>query len=644
MGVARFVHWGLGMSRISRREALAAISTSALAWSTSCRGRSPQSEPKMQNSAAPDVHSFSEPEKFRVRHVDLDLKASFADRKLSGKADLLVARDAKADGSQLILDTRDLTIHTVEAGRDNNSLKRVKWTLGQKDPILGSPLTIDLPEQAERVRISYETAPSASGLQWLEPAQTAGKTQPFLFSQNESIHARSWIPLQDSPGVRLTYTAKVQAPPELLALMSAEQKGNESGSFRFVMEKPIPSYLIALAIGDLEFSPTGARTGVYAERAVLRGAAHEFEDMEKLVEAVEHLYGPYRWGRYDLLILPPSFPFGGMENPRLTFATPTVIAGDKSLVGLVSHELAHSWSGNLVTNATWSDFWLNEGFTSYIENRIQEAVYGREQALMEQVLARRELDHELATFDKRDQILHIDLKGRDPDDGTTQVPYIKGALLLRQMEEVFGRAVFDGFLKRYFDKFAFQSITTATMLEYLQQTLFAEYPEQGAKIPIQQWVYEPGLPLLAPRAKSTAFEEISENARAWSQDKIPPRALRTRHWSTQQWLEFMQVLPSPLSHKKMTQLDRAFHFTRTGNDEILDQWLKMVVQSNYKPAFPRLKQFLLQVGRMKMIKPLYAELMKTPEGRAFAQEVYAGARSGYHPIAQTAIDKIVRPQ
>jgi leukotriene-A4 hydrolase len=632
------------MSHISRREALAAISASALAWSSSCRRRGPQPESKMQNAEAHDVHSFSEPEKFRVRHVDLDLKASFAERKLSGRADLLISRDAGKDGGRLILDTRDLIIHTVEAGPDNNSLTRVKWTLGQKDPILGSPLEIDLPERAERVRISYETSPSASGLQWLEPAQTAGKKQPFLFSQNESIHARSWIPLQDSPGVRITYTANITVPPELLALMSAEQKGNESGSFRFEMEKPIPSYLIALAIGDLAFAPTGARTGVYAEQPVLRRAAHEFEDMEKLVEAVERLYGPYRWGRYDLLILPPSFPFGGMENPRLTFATPTVIAGDKSLVGLVSHELAHSWSGNLVTNATWSDFWLNEGFTSYIENRIQEAVYGREQALMEQVLARRELDHELATFDKRDQILHIDLKGRDPDDGTTQVPYIKGALLLRQMEEVFGRAIFDGFLKRYFDKFAFQSITTATMLDYLQQNLFAEYPPQGAKIPLHQWVYEPGLPLAAPTAESSVFEEISENALAWADGKLALSKIKTKHWSTQQWLEFLQVLPSPLGKEKMAQLDRAFHFTRTGNDEVLAQWLKMIVQSDYEPAFPRLREFLLQVGRMKMIKPLYAELMKTPNGRRFAVQVYERARSGYHPIAQTAIDKITRPQ
>jgi aminopeptidase N len=261
-------------------------------------------------------------------------------------------------------------------------------------------------------------------------------------------------------------------------------------------------------VGDLQFAEVGPRTGVWAEPSVLPKAAAEFDDMEKMVAAVEGLYGPYRWGRYDLLILPPSFPFGGMENPRLTFATPTVIAGDKSLVGLVSHELAHSWSGNLVTNATWADFWLNEGFTTYIENRIQEAVYGREQAVMEQVLARRGLDKELEELPPADQLLHIDLAGRSPDDGISGVPYTKGALLLHQMEEAFGREAFDEFLRGYFDTFAFESITTETMLEYLRAELL-EKPG-GEAIPIEEWVYQPGLPASAPRVVSARLDAVGE--------------------------------------------------------------------------------------------------------------------------------------
>jgi aminopeptidase N len=384
------------------------------------------------------------------------------------------------------LDTRDLEIGRIEASPDEKFYSATKWTVGQRDAILGSPLTIQLPAGTQFVRIQYKSQPAASGLQWLEPAQTLGKKHPYLFSQNESIHARSWIPIQDSPGVRIAYTAKIRVPKDLVALMSAEHKGASDGVYEFAMDTPIPPYLIALAVGDLKFAEVGPRTGVWSEPAMVAKAAREFEDMEKMIAAAEGLYGPYRWGRYDVLILPPSFPFGGMENPRLTFATPTVIAGDKSLVGLVSHELAHSWSGNLVTNATWSDFWLNEGFTTYIENRIQEVVYGRELAVMEQVLARRGLEKEMAEAKPADQMLHIDLKGRDPDDGTTGIPYNKGAALLFQMEQVFGRAEFDAYLKKYFDHFAFQSITTAVMLDFLQKELLDKHPEQAKQIPISR--------------------------------------------------------------------------------------------------------------------------------------------------------------
>jgi aminopeptidase N len=585
---------------------------------------------------AHDVHSFAEPEKVRVRHVALDLAVSFENRSLGGTADLTLDR---VEGNTLILDTRDLAIEKIESSSDGTAYSEAKWMLGQRDPILGSPLTIELPAQAKRVRIQYKSLPQASGLQWLDPEQTAGRKDPFLFSQNESIHARSWIPIQDSPGVRVTYTARIHAPKRSLAVMSAERKGSD-GVYDFSMELPIPPYLIALAVGDLKFSEAGPRTGVYAEPSVLPKAAEEFSDMEKMIAAVEKLYGPYRWGRYDLLILPPSFPFGGMENPRLTFATPTVIAGDKSLVGLVSHELAHSWSGNLVTNATWSDFWLNEGFTTYIENRIQEAVYGREQALMEQVLDRRKLEKQLQESEKRDQILHIDLKGREPDDGTTEVPYVKGALFVRLLEQTFGRDRFDDYLKRYFEHFAFKSITTAAMLEYLQRELLDKQPTAGAQIPVREWVYEPGLPASAPKPESERLRKVSVYASDFATGPVRAKALPASNWSTQEWLEFLQVLPA-LQPDQMAELDQAFHLTRTGNDEILDQWLQMAVKLDYKPAYPRLESFLMEVGRQKFIKPLYTELMKTPEGQKRARAIYAKARPRYHPIAQNAVDKIV---
>ncbi|HYE73184.1 MAG TPA: M1 family metallopeptidase, partial [Blastocatellia bacterium] len=512
------------------------------------------------------------------------------------------------------------------------------------DKILGAPLTIQLSPDATRVRVDYETDQNASGLQWLDAAQTAGKKQPYLFTQSQAIHARSWIPCQDSPAVRVTYTAHIKTPNTVRAVMSAENDPNapRNGDYRFKLDNPIPAYLIALAVGDIAFKPMSARTGVYAEPSVVDKAAAEFADTEKMIEATETLYGPYRWGRYDLLVLPPSFPFGGMENPRLTFATPTIIAGDKSLVSLVAHELAHSWSGNLVTNATWSDFWLNEGFTTYLERRIVEAVYGRNREEMEAVLGKQDLLEEIKQFEDRDEILHIDLSGRDPDDGATRVPYEKGALFLRQLEETFGRERFDQFLRSYFDHFAFQSITTQDFVNYLKQNLFSKDEQLAAKIPLDEWLYKPGLPASAPEPKSDAFAKVAEQADAWQRGTVKADQIKSKDWTTQEWIHFLRHLPPQLSKEQMTELDRTFHLTQSGNSEIAHQWLLMAIRHKYEPAYPRLEEYLTTIGRRKLVRPLYEELMKTDDGKARAKAIYQKARPGYHPITSATIDGIVK--
>jgi aminopeptidase N len=392
------------------------------------------------------------------------------------------------------------------------------------------------------------------------------------------------------------------------------------------MQHPIPSYLIALAAGELEFRPLGDRSGVFAEPELAGAAAREFADTEAMIRAVEEMYGPYRWGRYDLLVLPPSFPFGGMENPCLTFATPTILAGDKSLVALVAHELAHSWSGNLVTNATWSDFWLNEGFTVYLERRILEKVYGRKREEMEAALGRRELDREMASLPESDRVLHLPLAGRDPDDGCTLVPYEKGALLLRTIEREVGRERFDRFLRSYFDHFAFQSITTADFLDYLHREL-------PVAVPLEEWIFKPGIPPAAAEPHSDAFSLLEAEAARWQQGQ----PIETARWSTQEWLHFMRIL----EHPDLERLDREFHFSQSGNSEILHQWLLMSVRANYEPALPDLERFLCSVGRRKFLKPIYTELLKTPEGRQRAQRIYQRARPGYHPIAQTTLDALI---
>jgi len=599
-------------------------------------------KPSTLQTVVEDIHSYSNPQAVRVRHVDLDWNVLFDKKILQGTATLSFERTSNAP---LILDTRDLQIAKIETSNNDKTYKPTEFKIGESDKILGAPLTIELPKGAKFVRIYYSTSQSASGLQWLEPQQTAGKNTPFMFSQAQAIHARSFIPLQDSPQVRVTYTARVRTPKDLLAVMSAEgnsQTDARGGDYKFKMTKAIPPYLIAIAVGDLQFRVLGNRTGVYAEPSVVEKSAREFGDTEKMVEATEKIYGAYRWNRYDLLVLPPSFPFGGMENPMLTFATPTILAGDKSLVSLVAHELAHSWSGNLVTNATWRDFWLNEGFTTYLERRIIEAVYGANRREMEATLGKRSLLEEMAGMETRDQILYVDLKGRDPDDGFTGVPYEKGALFLRWLEESFGREKFDKFVRGYFDSHAFQSITTETFVTYLQKNLLDANPNVVSRADVDEWIFKAALPKNAPSPQSGAFTKVEAQVQNYLSGKAAAKDIQTSAWTTQEWLHFLTKLPEDVGAEKMTELDKAFNLTKVGNSEIAFQWLLMSIKNKYSAADMRLEEFLVSIGRRKFVRPLFAELAKTSDGMKRACEIYAKSRAGYHPITQSSVDAIVK--
>jgi leukotriene-A4 hydrolase len=598
---------------------------------------------------AQDPHTYARPEQARVTHVDMDLSVDFARRVLEGTTILTVQRSPKAANAPVILDTEKLSIQKVEVARGSGRFSPAKYELGATDKILGTPLTVQLPATGNqfRVKVTYVTDPSGSALQWLSPEQTIGKKHPYFFTQSQAIHARSWIPLQDTPGVRVTYDAKIKTSDGLVALMGAEGNSQSRNGadprggprvFSFHMDEPIPSYLIALAVGDIAFRPLGKRAGVYDEPAAVQRDAKELEDVESMIVATEKLYGPYRWGRYDVLILPPGFPYGGMENPRLTFASPTIIAGDKSLVSVIAHELAHSWSGNLVTNATWSDFWLNEGFTTYIERRIVEKIFGEQMATMQAALGRQVLERDVAKFEPRDQILYVDLKDRDPDDGSTELPYEKGSLFLRHLEQTVGRAAFDRFLNRYFQRFAFHSITTKDFLKYFEANLLKTRPDIKEKVPIEDWIYKPGVPASAPQVSSDAFAKVEAEARAFTAGQKKPAELTVKSWSTQEWLRFLKSLPGTLDKTRMAELDRQFRFTGSGNIEMVLQWMLMSIKNQYEAAYPRLEKVLLSVGRRKIVKPLYEELAKTPSGKQRALAVYAKARPGYHPILTKEVD------
>lgn len=579
-----------------------------------------------------DYHSFANPNEVRVTHLSLDLTANFESKQLIGSVTLDIER-AKPENDTLVLDTRGLDIQRVTVDGED-----VPFDMGETAPDLGTPLSITLPSAANALTVAYSTSPEASGVQWLTPAQTAGKKHPFLFTQAQAVHARSFIPLQDSPQVRVTYDATIKTPEALLAVMSAsnDPTTERDGEYEFTMPQPIPSYLIALAIGDLEFKAMGERTGVYAEPALLESAAKEFEDTEAMLEVTEATYGPYQWDRYDLLILPPSFPFGGMENPRLSFITPTVIAGDKSLVSLIAHELAHSWSGNTVTNATWRDLWLNEGFTTYLTYRIMEMIYGHDRFKKEAVLGYQDLENDVAALDDNDEILAIDLRGRNPDDVFSNIPYEKGALFLREIEQKIGRENFDAFLMQYFKDFAFKSITTDTFIAYLDKTLLKQYPNELDAERIHTWIFEPGIPEGAPHPESDAFSKIDETRSAWLSGGIKAADIETGQWTVHEWLYFLNNMPESLSEARLVELDSAFSLTSTKNNEIAHSWLMIAVENNYQPAFERLYSYLVSIGRNKLVKPLYRELSKTPEGKAFAKRAFEEAKPGYHPLTVKA--------
>ncbi|RFB06168.1 M1 family metallopeptidase [Parvularcula marina] len=589
---------------------------------------------------ATDKFTYANTDDVIITHLHLDLAIDFDAKVLSGDAviDLKWLND---EATQVILDTNDLTISDVSYEKDGEWVS-TGMELGEDDPLLGSQLTIEAAEHPTKLKISYQTSPGAQGLGWLSAETTANKTAPFLYSQAQTINARSIAPLQDTPMVRMTYSAHLTTPPDVLAIMSAEQDPNtpKDGDYTFSMPQPIPSYLIAIAAGDIDFAPISDNIGVYAEPGVVEKAAWEFAETPDMMTAAEGTYGPYRWGRYDLIVLPPSFPFGGMENPRLSFMTPTLLAGDKSLTNVVAHELAHSWSGNLVTNATWRDAWLNEGFTSYVENRLMELVYGEDRAVMEQVLGLQDLKRDVAELEPELTSLKMPKDLANPDDAFSQVSYVKGQYFLMFLEQRFGREDFDAFLKEYFDKFAFQSITTEVFLDHFRKTLWAAHPEAVTDEEIQEWVYGTGLPDTLIEPVSPAFDLVDETRTEWLAGDLALSDIPTADWTTHEWLHFLGGLPEDMTMEQFTELDETFGLSGHQNAEIAYAWYMKAIAANYEPAYPALEEFLLRVGRGKFIYRLYQALEDNGKGE-WAREVYAKARPGYHPIAQTRIDGIL---
>jgi leukotriene-A4 hydrolase len=598
--------------------------------------------PILRTADARDPHSYARPLEARVTHLALDLDVDFDAKRIGGTAALDIER--APDATEIVLDDDGLQIESIVDG----SGQPLDYKVGADDPNLGAPLTVALAPGTRRLVIRYSSAPDAEALQWLTPEQTAGKKQPYLFSQGQAILNRSWIPTQDSPGIRQSWEATIRVPEPLTAVMSAQRVGEPSSAggkrvFRYRMDNPVAPYLIAIAVGDLQFRELGPRSGVWTEPSMVEAAASELADTEKMIDAAESLFGPYEWGRYDMLVLPPSFPFGGMENPNLTFLTPTFIAGDKSLVSLIAHELAHSWSGNLATNATWADFWLNEGTTTYATYRITEAVYGPERAAQQYALGwdslMREIE-EMGGMNHPDTRLHIDLTGRNPDDGLTEIAYEKGAAFLRTIESIVGRERFDAWLKGWFERHQFEPVTSAIFLADIREHLVKGDAGLEQRLMLDEWVYQPGIPANVVKPDPNAFAEVDQAVQRFSASKAIP-AQQWPSWSTDERLRFVNRLPRRIDHRILRELDRRLKLSQSGNNEVLFAWLELAVANRYDPAVPALERFLTTQGRRKFVAPLIEALAKDRQwGRPIAVRIYRQARPLYHPITTRGLDEL----
>ncbi len=583
---------------------------------------------------ASDPHSYRDPAQPSIRHIEFDFTFDFRNRTTHGRA--RYSLDRPSDG-RLFLDTHAIQIRRAQTGETP-----VPWSLGEADPILGQRLALQFPPGTAEFEIDFQLPPTARALQWMDASQTAGGRHPFMYSQCQAIHARSLFPCQDTPAVRFTYRARLHVPKPLVGLMAAAPEGQSTqgdlGVFSFHMPQPIPSYLFGLAVGDLTWRDISARCRIYAEPPLIEAAAWEFAETEQMLQIAEGLYGPYLWDRYDLLMLPRSFPYGGMENPRLTFANAIFLTGDRADTSLVAHELAHSWTGNLVTNASWEDFWLNEGWTTYAEFRICERLYGREYVELAAVRDRNLLFEDYERFRPTPQYtqLKFPMQGVDPEETFSRVPYYKGLFLLILIEQSVGRETFDAFIHGYILDHAFRSLTTEQFLDYLRHNL----PQAFDRVAIEEWIYQPGYPADGPVFRSRAFEAVEVAAAAFIADGRLTQA-QLAGWSPDQIVLFLQQMPETLPPAACRQLDRVLDMPHCQRFVTQSLFYSLAIRSGYRAVWPRAEALLLASGSRLSLMRLFRAVAQAPWTRSKARALYERARRGYHPLTQQEIERLL---
>ncbi|XP_060075703.1 leukotriene A-4 hydrolase-like [Ylistrum balloti] len=592
-----------------------------------------------------DPCSYSRPDECIVTHIDLDLDVDFQNTSLKGQVHLSLQKK-KEDIKNVVLDTREVTVQRVT---DQANGQELNFTLGEHDPNFGSKLDIKLPSSCGDkcvVTVDYETSPQCSALQWLRKEQTAGKRQPYLFSQCQAIHCRSMIPCQDTPAVKSGYSAKISAPKEVIVLMSALRLGTEAHNsdssklvHKFVQKVPIASYLIAIVSGDIESRDIGPRSKVWSEKEMVEQAAFEFDQTENMLQTAEALVGPYVWGQYDLLVLPPSFPYGGMENPCLTFVTPTLLAGDQSLANVVAHEIAHSWTGNLVTNSNFEHFWLNEGHTVFLERKIAGRLHGGE--LMRHftgIGGWKSLQYGVVDVLKNGPYTKLipDLCGVDPDDAFSVVPYEKGFALLFYLETLVGGPdAFEPFLRAYIERFQGDSIVTSQWKDFLLD-FFHQKVGVFDEVDWNKWFFGQGMPPFKPDYDNSLALPCADLCQRWvnalEEDFSSFKAEDFESMSTAQKREFLSLLllEDPFSPEKIQAMETAYNLNSIKNSEIRFSWLRMCIRAKCEDCIPRALAFVNEQGRMKFVRPIYRDLYDWEQSRQVAIDNLQAHRDEMH--------------
>jgi aminopeptidase N len=581
-----------------------------------------------------DPTSYTDLTQGRIKHIDFHIQADFSSRILDIEATYQLQQ---AIQGSLFLDTFKLEMKDAHVNG-----RKLEWEFDKSDDVLGRRLYLKNLDNESSFTLKFRTSPEARALQWMNASQTAGGKHPFLFSQCQASNARSVFPCQDTPSVRFTYSAEVEVPKELTAVMAAEQvqASKGSGKFSFKMPQPIPSYLFAIAVANLEFRELGPRTGIYAEPETIEAAAWEFAETEKTMVEAEKLLGPYLWGRYDMVVLPPSFPFGGMENPRLTFLTPTAILGTRGQANLVTHELAHAWTGNLVTNATWQDFWLNEGWTTYAEQRVTEILEGKDVVDLNAVYDEKrtfEIMHR-AGMDSPATCLKVPANDeKDGDSMTSQLAYTKGCFFLKECEYAVGRERFDAFIQKYMKSFQFKSITTEQFLDFLK----AELPEVFKKVDVETWIYKPGMPDTWHKPKSHLYDEVGKALVDLEQGRLPTKE-QVKDWHRYQMLSFLQGLPKTLPVENCKKLEDILELEKRNDDYFYAYYYAVCIASGYQEIMPRVEKFFEKIGRMLYLMPVARAMMETEWSRGLIRPLFERVRERHHPVTVAMMDMLLK--